>query len=580
MSFLVAVATGPGAVASLDEVLASRRSSGEIKWAAHRGRAVAWSAGHQWVSSFDDGDVLVVLDGQLHTACESGLPPAALLHRRYSDQGANFARGLLGDFVAVVLDRKRSRLIVCRDPLGVRPWYQATQGFHHAGATEVATLCSLDWVDDGVDDAEAVAFLAGVAQSRGLTLHRGISTLAPGSTWCSDERSARTWRHHHWNIHPEPDVGWADGIERCRALIGEAVRCRVRAAGAATSDLSGGLDSSAVVGTVVREGLGDDLIVGRLLFDGPEADERRYSDAVIDHWGLRALSMRPWLPSAEETALLSATLQRPPPPPNFTMSRSLHQAFLNEGRSSGLTGIGGDHAFADISYESRVISALQQGQLAILARSVRQGLRAPTAGWRNQLRPLLRDLAGRTGGRLPGHISKVAADALGVTSRIKESHHRLTGVRAIDERADEILSGYVTYVLEEGAVVNDLTGWRTTHPFFDPKVIEGLYGLNPWFPVQGRRDRALQVAAFADRLPVEVTRRVSKVHFSDAVWSVALADPEAVRQLTRGPLQERGWLDAEGFEELLTQVAAKRPGAALPVWRAVALDSWLRQRPN
>ena len=49
---------------------------------------------------------------------------------------------------------------MARDPVGVRPWYQPTSGPRSAGASDVATLCALPWVDDGVDEVMALAYLA------------------------------------------------------------------------------------------------------------------------------------------------------------------------------------------------------------------------------------------------------------------------------------------------------------------------------------------------------------------------------------------------------------------------------------
>ena len=63
MSFVAAVASDPRAVRDLERLVGPSRADGRVAWAAHNGRAVAWAAGHRWVSHYDDGDVLVVLDG-------------------------------------------------------------------------------------------------------------------------------------------------------------------------------------------------------------------------------------------------------------------------------------------------------------------------------------------------------------------------------------------------------------------------------------------------------------------------------------------------------------------------------------
>src|SRR5690606_31125514 len=130
-------------------------------------------------------------------------------------------------------------------------------------------------------------------------------------------------------------------------------------------ELSGGLDSSAVVGTVARSGRGD-LLAGRLVFAGPRADERAWSDAVARHWAIPLVSAPPWSPSDDECRELTRRLRRPLPDPHFLMFCGLHEAFLAHGRPEGLTGLGGDDAFVAAGIGSRAVSAVQLRRWRVL----------------------------------------------------------------------------------------------------------------------------------------------------------------------------------------------------------------------
>jgi asparagine synthase (glutamine-hydrolysing) len=295
---------------------------------------------------------------------------------------------VLGDFVAVVLDRGQHALLVARDPVGVRPWYQATAGSRHAGASDVATLASLDWVDTAVNEHIAIEYLAAHEESRGETLHRGITTLRPGRTWRRAGGAADTLEHHQWRLEPDLGISWDDAAERCRSVVQEAVACRLRGVDRPTSELSGGLDSSTVVGTAV--GLGhDDLLVGRLVFDGPRADERAYSDAVIHHWGLEAVSVPPWIATEGDHERLTRDLRRPVPDPHFTMFTALHDALRARGSRESLTGLGGDDAFIDLGVGPRVVSAVQLRQGAALRALARSAMADRRHAVGTLLRPTL-----------------------------------------------------------------------------------------------------------------------------------------------------------------------------------------------
>ena len=575
MTFTAAVAAGDEAVESLRHHLSPGVSDDSIAWESYEDQAVAWARRSPWLSSHDDGDVLVVLDGRIHEPRVQGVPPAEVLHRRYRAVGTALAEGLLGDFVLLVLDRTRSRLLVARDPLGVRPWYQSGGGPRRAGASDVATLCALPWVDDGVDEDVALGYLAAVAPRHGETLHRGITTLLPGCTWTLDSSGARHRRHHRWVFRPEPRLSWDEAAQRCREVLDQAVRCRIATAGSATSELSGGLDSSAVVGTAMLLGR-EDLVVGRLLFEGPAADERRYSDAVLEHWGLTAVSAPPWRPSEQESEELTRNLRRPAPDPNFTMFASLLGALRERGRCEGLTGIGGDDAFVSMPLEARVISAAQLRQRAVLLGLAGAARRDPRQAWRQTLRPTLRRLAPWV---RPEPVRYVSASASGwpwLVEQVQTTTPAVTGVRAVDERVENMTSGYKAHILEESALVADHCGWRSSHPYLDPRFITATYGLDPWFAVRDGHVRALQVAAYADRLPELVLRRRSKAEFSEVVLSGGVSD-EVVHRLASGPLAERGMLDRAGFSHVVVGARLGTASAALPLMRAMALDRWLRQ---
>jgi hypothetical protein len=153
----------------------------------------------------------------------------------------------------------------------------------------------------------------------------------------------------------------------------------------------------------------------------------------------------------------------------------------------------------------------------------------------------------------------------------------VTGVDAIDERIANITSGYDAAILEDRAGVGDLAGRRDSHPFLDPRLIEATYGLDPWWPSRGDHTRALQVAAYRDRLPPAVAERRSKADFSEVFWPQLLND-EVLSRVRTGPLAEAGWLDREGFSALVANAQKGIANAAIPLSRCVSLDRWMRTR--
>jgi hypothetical protein len=151
----------------------------------------------------------------------------------------------------------------------------------------------------------------------------------------------------------------------------------------------------------------------------------------------------------------------------------------------------------------------------------------------------------------------------------------VTGVDAIDERLANLTEGYDAATLETRAVVTDQAGRRESHPFLDPRVVHATYGLDPWWATRDGHDRALEVHAFQDRLPHVVEQRRSKAEFSEVFWP-ALLDDVRLQQVRTGPLHERGWLDAEGFDTVVANAERGMANAAIPLSRCVLLDQWVR----
>lgn len=573
----VATATGREAVNSLRDLLKRHGDGAEACVEVFEDLAVSWDFASPWVTSTDDGDVLIVLDGRLHDLDQGHHPtPVDALYERYGRAGHALAEGLLGDFVIVVLDRRKRTLLVCRDPLGVRPWYQAQDGGNTAGATDVATLCLQPWTDDSVDEHSAIVYLAAQMRQPGRTFHRGIATLLPGHTWRCQGGRSRTWPHHVWKFQDATRMTWDEAGERCRAALDQAVRCRVAAFGGATSQLSGGLDSSAVVGTAVLLGASD-VLAGRLIFDGASADERHYSDAVAEHWGIDIISARGTETGSDDLHTWTGSLHRPPPDPHFMMFLGLDQQFAAAGRRGVLTGLGGDDAFMAATLESRVISSVQLRQRRELGRLLRQASVHPRTTWRSTLRPTLRQLAPWVRRTPPAYISASAAAQAHLDDVMNPPIFRCTGVRAIDERAAGLTDGYQASVLEDDAIVSDLSGQRQSHPFLDPRLIEATYTLDPWFASRNQQTRALQAHAYADRLPESVRLRRDKAEFSEIFFNRGI-DEAAVSAASNGPLAELGWLDHEGLARVLDTARQRWSYAAIPLGRLLALDVFLRQR--
>lgn len=153
----------------------------------------------------------------------------------------------------IVLEEQAGRLTVLRDPLGECPFWYAQVGSRFAVATHPAPLLALDWIPDDPDPIGAnphLAILLGAEQ----TSWRAIRRVPPGHRLIyrnGSLRLSRWWELTSARIDaPLSDEEW---LRLSRVALERAVARRIPAQGPIGSQLSGGLDSTAVALLAARQ---------------------------------------------------------------------------------------------------------------------------------------------------------------------------------------------------------------------------------------------------------------------------------------------------------------------------------------
>ena len=209
--------------------------------------------------------------------------------RLYERLGTDFLHRLRGEFAFVLWDETTRTLIAARDRFGIKPLFYTVHSDTLLLASEVKALLAA-----GVPpawDKEAVAqFLTFGASHPGRCLFAGVFQVPPGHYLLAREGTIRTVRY--WDLdYPTPDNGraWVDSeeayIEQFGALLEDAVRTRLRADGPLGVHLSGGVDSSTVLGFAAKHGA-TGLGAFTACFDRPGFDEGSVASETCRHWGV------------------------------------------------------------------------------------------------------------------------------------------------------------------------------------------------------------------------------------------------------------------------------------------------------
>src|SRR5262245_54039242 len=131
---------------------------------------------------YNDTDVrreLAALGSDFRTRSDTETVLAALL-----TWGVGALPRLRGMYALAFYDARHERLLLARDPLGIKPLYWARNGASDSGetafASEVKPLLSLPWLSPRPDMVTASSYLTTIRTTLGRrTLYQGIDTLEP-----------------------------------------------------------------------------------------------------------------------------------------------------------------------------------------------------------------------------------------------------------------------------------------------------------------------------------------------------------------------------------------------------------------
>jgi len=163
---------------------------------------------------------------------------------------------LRGMFAFAIWDDRERRLFAARDPLGIKPLYYASTPAGLLFASELNALRASRQVENVIDPAGVADYLARLAVPPPRTIYRGLRNLPPGHALVLDpSRRLSTWAWWHLPAPgptPTTEKTYAGFVAGLRARLDDTVNAHRLADVPVGAFLSGGLDSSALVGLMAR----------------------------------------------------------------------------------------------------------------------------------------------------------------------------------------------------------------------------------------------------------------------------------------------------------------------------------------
>jgi asparagine synthase (glutamine-hydrolysing) len=333
-------------------------------------------AGRQPMSN-EDGSLWLVFNGEIYNYLElraelseysyHSRTDSEVILAAYERWGDSCLDRFIGMFAFLLWDARNGRLLAARDRFGVKPLYYAR---HQDGslmcASEIKAIHA-GGLRAQIDERSWATYLAtGLHEHTGRTFWHGVSALPPGHLliWQKGQTRIRRWYDiaqtsgDRFDSRPIDEVG-----EEYLSLLTESVRLRFRSDVPVGINLSGGLDSSILLGLVQR-------------IQGVESDVKAFTFATgDDHYDelpwVRRMLARTRHPSSicfikpEEVPAIAARVQEAQDEPFGGLPTLAYARLFERARAEGvivlLDGQGLDEQWAGYDYYAAALNGGNAG---------------------------------------------------------------------------------------------------------------------------------------------------------------------------------------------------------------------------
>ncbi|HID78442.1 MAG TPA: asparagine synthase (glutamine-hydrolyzing) [Planctomycetaceae bacterium] len=568
------------------------------------------AGGHQPMAN-ETGSIWVVFNGEIYNHRQLRRRLEGTGHRfatrsdtevlvhLYEDEGANMLKQLNGMFALAVWDGIQGRLLLARDRLGQKPLVYRIEPGRLLFASELKSLLELPEVPRQIDPQAVDLYLTYQYVPHPWTIFRGICKLPPAhyGVYCDGQLSVYRYWQPDFNVEePRPAGEYAAEL---RQLLGDAVGLRLQSEVPLGAFLSGGTDSTIVVGLMCQQA-SEPVRTFSIGFPVAEYDETRYAQLVAQRLGTRHEQFRV---EPDAVAVLDQLVWHYDEP--FADSSAIPTWYVSQLTRQhvtvALSGDGGDELFAGYPRYRAVWLARAFDRIPSLLRRLLAGphwQKLPASARQKSLRRRLKRFGEVL--NLPPHRRYLEWIAIFnewrraelytddfVASLPEEDPFQFLAAafrqcRSRDPVTATSLADLMTYLpcdlMTKVDIASMAHGLECRQPFLDYRVVE----LAARMPLREKfrlgRGKRILLDAFADLVPPAVRRR-PKMGFGVPLdhWFRGPLATLARDVLTDRKTATRGLFQPTAVRRLLEDHIAGRFDHSYRLWALLVLELWHRR---
>ena len=330
----------------------------------------------------DDKSIVLVFNGELYNYLElkkelsdhefKTNSDTEVLIAAYQKWGMAALDKFNGMFSFALWDDNLKSLFLVRDRLGIKPLYFSQTNQQVVFASEVRALLESGLVERKLDEAALVDYLRYQTVHGPRTIIKNLRLLPAGHYLKITEDDASF--HEYWNLadrtnHSIGDKSLEEQLAETRGLLHSSVGLRMRADVPFGAFLSGGIDSSAVVG-LMAEHTEHPVNTFNISFQEDEFSEAPFAKLIAKKFNTKHHEIELTVEKFKELIPFALDAMDHPSgdgPNTYVVSKVTKEA----GITMALSGLGGDELFAGYSIFSQATSLLNKKWLASFAPVIR-----------------------------------------------------------------------------------------------------------------------------------------------------------------------------------------------------------------
>jgi asparagine synthase (glutamine-hydrolysing) len=559
----------------------------------------------------EDKTITVVFNGEIYNFPELRKQLESKGHRFYTqtdtevvvhlyeEYGRDCVKHLRGMFAFAVWDAKNRKLLLARDRVGKKPLVYAVCNGILIFGSELKALLEWPGFLPRIDPEAIHYFITYQYVPSPLTIFKDIRKLSPASTLeCSADGKIEISRYWDLDFQNKINISEPEAAERVREKLTEAVKIRLISDVPLGAFLSGGLDSSIIVGLMSRLS-SQPVKTFSIGFEEDDFSEVDYARLVAKHFKTQhqefiikpnAIEILPKLvwhynePFGDSSAL-----------PSYYVARETKR-FV----TVALNGDGGDENFAGyLRYRANMLAARVDFLRPLLANNAVKKM-ISCLPHREHQKNLLRAFKrfalamGETPARrnIAWHCifdqqyqGQLYSDSFKCTVAATDTYQYLIGVfnqAKADNFLEQLLyTDVMTYLPEDLLVKMDIAcmanSLEARSPFLDHEFMELAASLPAQLKLKGQQSKYILKQAFAAMLPPAILKR-GKMGFGVPIekwFRRELKDYVRDILLSQRSLQ-RGYFRREFIAELIQQHTAGKMNHGYRLWNLLNLEIWHR----